>query len=161
MVQGCQIPPGGSLQGVPAQTGPGHMGALAGDGKGYLGGAAHHPAGHGGEDSCRKVRPQVQAENGSRAILGEDPGFANGPGSAGGLLGRLEDQKHVVGDAAPPGQTPGQLQGNGHMAVVAAGVHPAGVARGKGQSRLLGHWQGVHIRPKGQAVILSKIKEGA
>ena len=103
----------------------------------------------------------MQAKDGPGAILGENPGFTNGPGSAGGLLGRLEDQKHVVGEAALPGQTPGQLEDNGHVAIVAAGVHPTGVARGKRQPRLLCHWQGVHIRPKGQAVILSKIKEGA
>ena len=86
---------------------------------------------------------------------------ANGLGAASGFLRRLENQKHVVGEDFPPGQPPGQLQGDSHVAVVAAGVHFARMAGGEGQACGFGNRQGVHICPEGQAVVPAKVKKGA
>ena len=54
-----------------------------------------------------------------------------------------------------------QGQGHGGVAVVAAGVHDAGMDRGPGKAGGLLHRQGVHIRPEGHSLRLSGVEEGA
>ena len=58
-------------------------------------------------------------------------------------------------------QPTGKLQQNGHMAVVAAGVHDAGMGGGVGCSGFFGNGQGVHIRAEGNCLGLAEVKPGA
>ena len=82
-------------------------------------------------------------------------------GAAGTFLAGLEDQQHIFGEAFFLVQPPGQLQDDGHVAVVAAGVHPAGVAGGKRGAGVLFDGQGVAIGPEGDGAALTEIKIGA
>ena len=47
------------------------------------------------------------------------------------------------------------------MAVVAAGVHPARVLRGKGQPGVLVDGQGIDVRPEGNGLLFPKVEPGA
>ena len=103
----------------------------------------------------------MQAENRLHVMRLEHAAVTDVPGAAGGLLRGLEHQQHVLGQGLLPVEPAGQLQQNGHMAVVAAGVHPARVPGGEGQARGLGHRQGVGVGPEGDGPAPAKVKKRA
>ena len=74
-----------------------------------------------------RVGPVVQAEHllGREAL--EQPLVDHHPPAAAALLGRLEDQVDRAGEVAGLGQIAGGTQQHGGVAVMAAGVHPAGL----------------------------------
>ncbi len=80
------------------------------------------------------------------------------PGTAAGLLGGLEDQRNATREIAGLGQVARGAQQHGGVPVMAAGMHPAGIARGMGQPGLLEDRQPVHVgaqpdgRPRRAAV---------
>ena len=77
------------------------------------------------------------------------------------MLRRLEDQQHIVGQILLFAEPPGQLQENGHVAVMAAGMHHPRVGRGVGHLVLFLDGQGIRIRPEGNGILLSEIKKSA
>ena len=90
----------------------------------------------------------------------EHPGGAQVLGPAGGLLRRLEYQQHIVGQVLFITQPPGQFQQNGHMAVMAAGVHAALVLRAVVHPVPLLNGQGIRIGPEGHGLLFAEIKIG-
>ena len=100
------------------------------------------------EPAQRHPRAVVQAEHalGREALeqaLVEHPLAA--AVAAADLLGRLKDQVDGAVEAAGLGQVPGRAEQHGGVAVMAAGVHRAGVDRRPGQAGCLLDRQGVHI----------------
>ena len=103
----------------------------------------------------------MQAENRLDLMGPEYAGGADILGPAGGLLGGLEHQQHIVGQALFLTETAGQFQKNCHMAVVAAGVHTALVLGMVVHLVPLLDGQGIRICPEGDGILLPKVKEGA
>ena len=105
--------------------------------------AAAHP-----HRAHRQARKHVHPEQRFHAIhgaIGQHPGRALGR-----FLGRLKQQPHPRRELIGQGrQQPRHPQAHGGVDVVAAGVHQALVARGKGHPRALLHRQGIHIHPQG------------
>ena len=58
-------------------------------------------------------------------------------------------------------QTAGQLQQDRHVAVMAAGVHAAGMGRSVGRAGFFVNGQGVHIRPEGDGPLCAEVEPGA
>ena len=83
-----------------------------------------------------RVGPVVQAEHllGREAL--EQPVVDHHPPAAAALLGRLEDQVDGAGEVAGLGEIARRTQQHGGVAVMAAGVHPAGTPRRPGERRL-------------------------
>ena len=102
----------------------------------------------------------MQPENGLNAAVRKHAGLAQIPGSAGGFLRGLEHDEHIVGQTLFGAQPPGQLQGDCHVAVVAAGMHPSRVGGGEVQPRPLLDGQGVGIGAKGNGLWAAKVKIG-
>ena len=103
----------------------------------------------------------MQAENGLHIVFFEDSGFAQIPGTAGGLLRRLEYQQHIVGQAFLFAQAARQLQKNCHVSVVTAGVHFAGVDGCILPGAAFADGQGIGFRPEGDGLFRAKVKPGA
>ena len=123
--------------------------------------ARHHAAGARGDRVLRQLRPEMQAEDARNAVLFQNPGLADRLGAAGRLLGRLEDQQDVARQRLLRRDEIRQREQHGHMAVVAAGVHPPLVGRGKGQPAALTDGQRVHIAAEGDRFAFSEIKPRA
>ena len=147
-------------QGINALPAFGNVGRLAADIHIHLAGAGHHLIGTGGDHAGIQPRPQVDAENRLHVVLVKHPGFAQILCPAGGLLRRLEHQKNVVRILRLSAQAAGQLQKNGHVAVMAAGVHLPRVGGDIITAVFLGNGQGIHIRPEGQGTLGPKVKPG-
>ena len=77
--------------------GSGNVGGAALNIHGDLAGVGHHFAGAAEDIAGGKGGPEVQTENGLYPICFQHAGVAQRLGAAGTLLGRLEDQKHIVG----------------------------------------------------------------
>ena len=90
----------------------------------------------------------MRAVNGVNAL--ERAGLDHGKGADGNFLSRLEDDAHLafqrIGGIA---QDAHGAEHHGHMRVVTARVHDAGVLGSEGKARLLGDGQRVHIGTQG------------
>ena len=82
------------------------------------------PPGRVATASFWQLRPEMQTEDARNAVLFQNPGLADRLGAAGRLLGRLEDQQDVARQRLLRRDEIRQREQHGHMAVVAAGVHP-------------------------------------
>ena len=102
----------------------------------------------------------MQSENSFHLILFENTGLADILGAAGGFLRRLEDQQNIVAQLFLFAQPAGQLQQNGHMAVMTAGVHPAGMAGRKVQPGIFRNGQGIRIGAKSDGFLCPEVKPG-
>ena len=102
----------------------------------------------------------MHAEEAGYPVGFKDPAPAQVPGAPGGLLRRLKDQQHVVGQVLLVLEPFRQGQNHGHVAVMATGVHPAGVAGGEGQAGFLCDGQSVGIAAEGDGAGPSKIEKG-
>ena len=135
---------------VDAQGGGGPVGAPAvnGDGKG-IGGRIFLPELQA-ELACGVVHGAVSAKDRIHMGLLQTALRHHPLGSAVIFLVGLE-QKLDIAPQRPPCllQQPCRAQQRRRVGIVAAGVHHAGIFRGKGQARLLLQGQGVHIRPQG------------
>ena len=151
----------GSHQSVHTLIGLGDVGGFSVNVHVDLTGTGHQLLPSAGDDSRFQPRPQVQAENGFDVVLGEYTAFADVLRPAGGLLGALEYQKDIVWQMLLFLQPPGQLQKNCHVPVVAAGVHTAGMTGGIVHTGFFHDGQRVRIRPKGDGILLPKVKPGA
>ena len=129
------------------------QGHFAGTGHQFLS-AAEHPA-------LFQARPQVQAEHRLYPVGFQDTGIADALGAAGAFLAGLEDQQNIMVQLLFPVQPPGQFQQDGHMAVMAAGVHDAGVGGGVSCSAFFLDGQSIHIRPEGDRLFRAEVKPGA
>ena len=109
-------------------------------------GGGHHRARAHRELAERQARPVVHAEH----LLGretlEQPLLEHHPAARPHLLGGLEDEVDRAGEVARLGEVAGGAEQHGGMAVMAAGVHPARLRRGVGQTRRLRDRQRVHVR---------------
>ena len=73
----------------------------------------------------------------------------HGKGASRGLLRGLEKELHTPGPFTPGfHQYAGRAKGNGHMGVMAAGMHMAGMQGAEGAGNILCQRQGVHVGPK-------------
>ena len=113
-----------------------------------VGHALPRRAGHG---AGGHFAPNMRAVNGVHAV--ERAGLDHGKRADGDLLGRLEDDAHLayqrIGGIA---QDAHGAEHHGHVRIMAAGVHDAGVFGGEGKARLLGNGQRVHVGAQGDAV---------
>jgi hypothetical protein len=75
----------------------------------------------------------------------EQPVGDHGLGAAAAFFGGLEDQHRGAVEVAPRGQVARRGQQHGGVAVMAAGVHQAGVAAGMGKAVGFVHRQRVHV----------------
>ena len=95
--------------------------------------------------------PDVRAVDGVDAF--ERAGFDHGKRADGDFLGRLEDDAHfadkLIGNVA---QDAHGAEHHGHVRIVAARVHDAGVFGRERRARVLGDGQRVHIGAQGHAV---------
>ena len=77
----------------------------------------------------------------------------HGKGASRGFLRWLEKELHPAGPLVPGfHQYAGRTQGNGHMGVVAAGMHAAGIQGAVGAGGILCQRQGVHVGAKGNRI---------
>ncbi len=92
------------------------------------------------------VGGDVEAEGDFDVGMFEDAIGDAGGGAAGGFFGWLEDEPDGAGELVAMGDGPGgDPEGDGHVCIVAAGVHDAVVAGGEGESALFGHGEGIDI----------------
>ena len=147
--------------GIQPLVGLGNMGRTAVNIHLHLAGPAHHFLFPAGDDALFQTGPEMQGENCLHMVVPEHMGPANIPGPAGGLLRRLEHQQHVMAKLLLAVQPPGQFQQNRHVAVVAAGVHLAGMGRCVGGLSGLLHGQGVRIGAESDGAGLTVVKPGA
>ena len=98
------------------------------------------------EAARRHARHVVHGEDGVAGEALEQAVFDHAQRAApAAFFGRLEDQVQRAGEVARPGQVARRAQQHGGVAVVAAGVHHAGVAAGVGQAGGLVDGQRVHV----------------
>ena len=76
------------------------------------------------------------------------------------FFGGLEDEADCAVETAFAGQRPGGAEQHGGVAVMAAGMHDPGIARGMVVFRLFGDTQGVHIRAKGDGTVAAAVAQG-
>ena len=92
----------------------------------------------------------MQAVDARDMIFLQKPGFTEGLCPAGRLLRRLEDQKDVpLRTQSDTRQVLRQPEQDGHVSVMAAGVHFARMAGGKGQTGRLLKGKRIHIAAEG------------
>ena len=139
----------------------GDVGGLAVNVQSHLAGTGHQLLSAAEHPARFQARPQVQAEHRLHPVSFQHTGIADGFGTAGAFLAGLEDQQNVMAQLCLPIQPPGQLQQDGHMAVMAAGVHNAGVGGGVSCSGFFLDGQGIHIRPEGDRLLRPEVKPGA
>ena len=96
----------------------------------------------------RQARPVVHAKHGIHRELLEQAVLDHLARAAAALFGRLENQVHRAVKIAVLGQVLRGGQQHGGVAVMAAGVHLAGVLAGVGKGVELLHRQGVHVGPQ-------------
>ena len=139
----------------------GNVGGAADEVHIHLAGAAHQlilPA----EDLARfQTRPQVQSEDGLHTEGGEQAAVAEVLGAAGAFLAGLEHQQYIPVKLLFLIQPAGQLQEDGHMAVVAAGMHPARMAGGEIKIRIFFNGQAVAVCPEGDGALCTEVEKGA
>ena len=148
-------------QRVPAFPGLGNVGRLAKDVHIHLAGAGHQFSRPAGNHPGRKPRPQVQPEDSLHPVCFKNTRLTQVSGAASGLLRRLKYQQHIVGQGFLFAEPPGQFQNDGHMTVVAAGVHTARVQRRIFRPGFFRNGQGIHVRPEGNGRFPPKVKPGA
>ena len=118
-------------------------------------GCGQHRAGLGRDDADGDAGPAVEAEDvghpGADAAV-EDAGVDQPLAAAAALLGGLEQELHADRQVGQPLLHDGRGREQcGRVAVVAAGVHPAGVGAGVGEAGPLLDRQGVDVGPEGDA----------
>ena len=120
------------------------MGALGVQRDLELHAAGHHRLRADGDLSGGVVRVVMRADDGLHVI--RRAGFHDLAGAQAHLLGRLEDDLHAACDAvAVIGQPERRAQKPGHVQVMAAAVHHAGVHRAERQAGVLGDRQAVDV----------------
>ena len=92
----------------------------------------------------------MEAEDAICPIALEYAALAHCLGAAGRLLGRLEHKEHVALDGTRlltnrSVDKSRRRERHGHVSIVSARVHFAGMSRGKGNARCLRDGQGIHI----------------
>ena len=98
-----------------------------------------------------QVGPHVEAEDAICPVALEHAALAHRLGAAGRFLGRLEHKEHVALRSAPGCSRIATVdirrggERHGHVSVVTARVHLAGMGRGKGRARRLRDGQRIHI----------------
>ena len=139
---------GRAVDRVHPQVGIAAVGVLAPDGHlKIVAGGAHRTRCHG-NGAQGEGRHHVHAEDGVRPGIGEGTILDHGRCAQVLFIG-LEEKDHRTGDfLTAPGEDFGNLKLNGNVAVMAAGVHDAGVLGAEGQVVFLRDGQGVHIRPE-------------
>ncbi len=116
-------------------------------------GSSHEVAGLQTYHADREFGPYMKAVDFRNVI--ELAALGNVPAAADGcfFFGRLEDQLHgafeFVFHAVQDGSS---AEENGHVAVVAAGMHLAWVLRSEGKTGLLGHRERVHVSAEGDGL---------
>ena len=100
------------------------------------------------EVSDRKARHVVQAIDLLERKPLHQPVGQHGERALAPFLGGLEDEAHGAVETALLGEELGRPEQHGGVAVMAAGVHRAGVLRTVGLRSLFGDAQGVHVGPE-------------
>ena len=103
----------------------------------------------------------VRAEHHVAGEAVEQPFLHHHLAAAAVLLGRLEDEMHRAVEVAGFGQVAGGAQQHGGVAVMAAGMHHAGVLRAVFELVGLGHRQRVHVRPDADCAWRVAVVQGA
>ncbi len=130
---------------VDAQMRHGRMRPLACEPDVKLIARRHHRPGLHREVPRRNARPVVHAKHRLHRKALEQAVLDHLARAAAALFGRLEDAHHRAVEIARAGQELRCRQQHGGVAVVAAGVHLAGVLAGVGEGVELGHRQGVEV----------------
>jgi hypothetical protein len=133
---------------VDARFRPGAMGADAGDVDIEEGAARHHGAGADGETADRQARPVMHAEDRFHRKVLEESFVDHRLRAAEALLGRLEDEVDAAVEISRLRQVARRSQQHGCMAVMAAGMHLAFMARAVVEVVGLDDRQRVHIGPQ-------------
>ncbi len=128
----------GGRHGVQALVRHGPVRALALEHDLELVAAGEHRPGGQGHGAGRHARPVVRTEDGVHGAALEQAVPDHFPRAAAAFLGGLEDQVDRALEIAIPRQVPGCGQQHGGVAVVAAGVHLAGVHAGVREVVVLG-----------------------
>ena len=97
-----------------------------------------------------QIGPHVEAEDAIHPVALEHAALAHRLGTTGRLLGRLKHKEHIALNGARllANRTVDIRRGgkrHGHVSVMSASVHLAGMGRGKGRSRRLRDGQRIHI----------------
>ena len=135
----------GDRQRIHRQVRHGAVPALAAHAHQKLVAGRQHRPGRRGEVPGGNARHVVHAEDGLHRKALEQAVFHHLARAAAVLFGGLEDQVHGAFKAAGARQLLRGAQQHGGVAVVAAGVHHAGVAAGVREFVGLGHRQRVHV----------------
>ncbi len=106
-------------------------------------------AGRHGDGAHRQHRRVVRATAGRKAL--EQTVGDHGLRAAAAFLGGLEDQVDGAVEAARLRQVARRAQQHGGMAVMTAGVHHAGAARGVGEGVELAQGERIHVRAQAPA----------
>ena len=98
----------------------------------------------------RQIGPHMEAKNAVSPIALEHTALAYRLGTTGRFLGRLEHKENVAPNGARllANRTVDIRRGgkcHGHVSIMSASVHLAGMGRGKGRSRRLRDGQRIHI----------------
>ena len=98
----------------------------------------------------RQIGPHVKAKNAVDPVALEHTALAYRLGTTGRLLGRLEHKEHVTLDGTwlltnRSVDKSRRRERHGHVTVVTARMHLAGMRRGKGRARCLRDGQGIHV----------------
>ena len=109
----------------------------------------------------RHARPVVRAEDGLHREFLEQAFLDHLACTAAALFSRLEDQIDRAVEVALARQVLGRRQQHGGVAVVAAGVHLAGVLAGVGEPVAFCHRQRVHVRAQAHGAIRSAVLDDA
>jgi hypothetical protein len=138
---------------VHGQVRPCRMPAAAVDGDVRRVAGGHEGPAAEAEIAGRHARVVVQAEDGVARKALEQAVFDHALRATAqpGFFGRLEHQVHRAAEVARARQLLRRAQQHGGVAVVAAGMHHAGVAAGVGLAGGFGDGQGVHVGAHGHA----------
>ena len=98
--------------------------------------------------SGRNARHVVHAENAFDAEALHQAVVHHGERALADFLGGLEYQHRGAGEVAGLGEMAGRAQKHHGMAVMPAGMHPAGAGRGVVRRSRLDDRQGVHVGPE-------------
>ena len=131
--------------GIHAQVRHGAVGAAAAQRDVERAAGGHDGAAGQSECAGRHAGPVVHAEHGLHGELFEQAVLDHAACAAAGFFGGLEDDVHDPVEIAVLRQVPCGRQQHGGVAVMAAGVHGAGVAAGVCKGVGFRHGQGVHV----------------
>nr|GEU28156.1 probable 3-hydroxyisobutyrate dehydrogenase-like 2, mitochondrial [Tanacetum cinerariifolium] len=121
------------------------MAALALDGEVELVTGRHHRARHHTHVAGGNAGPVMHAVDGVHRALLEQAVFDHAPGAGTAFFGRLENQVHRAIEVAMLSQVFCCAEQHGRMAVMAARVHLAGMARRVLERVHFLHGQGIHV----------------